>query len=191
MSITVREYGENDIKGMISVWNEVVRDGVAFPQTEELDFESGKKFFAEQTCCPIATDENGEVLGMYILHPNTNCEFVATDCVTGKAKYFSENKSEQRLLDSVRASCTVPILYQISEFEGGKYVDGSIADAVPFDRAFEQGCSRVLVLLTKPENEPCTDYRKFEFLINKKRTPSAVPRHRDRTPQTPPCRKRF
>lgn len=70
MSITVREYGENDIKGMISVWNEVVRDGVAFPQTEELDFESGKKFFAEQTCCPVATDENGEILGMYILHPN-------------------------------------------------------------------------------------------------------------------------
>ena len=70
MSITVREYGENDIKGMISVWNEVVRDGVAFPQAEELDFESGKKFFAEQTCCPVATDENGEILGMYILHPN-------------------------------------------------------------------------------------------------------------------------
>ena len=70
MSITVREYGENDIKGMISVWNEVVKDGVAFPQTEELDFESGKKFFAEQTCCPVATDENGEILGMYILHPN-------------------------------------------------------------------------------------------------------------------------
>lgn len=67
MSITVREYGENDINGMISVWNEVVRDGVAFPQTEELDFESGKKFFAEQTCCPVATDENGEILGMYIL----------------------------------------------------------------------------------------------------------------------------
>lgn len=70
MSIAVREYGENDIKGMISVWNEVVRDGVAFPQTEELDFESGKKFFAEQTCCSVATDESGEVLGMYILHPN-------------------------------------------------------------------------------------------------------------------------
>lgn len=70
MSVTVREYGENDIKGMISVWNEVVRDGVAFPQTEELDFESGKKFFAEQSCCAVAVDENCEVLGMYILHPN-------------------------------------------------------------------------------------------------------------------------
>ena len=47
MSITVREYGENDINGMISVWNEVVRDGVDFPvyakklgeaiQNEEID----------------------------------------------------------------------------------------------------------------------------------------------------------
>lgn len=76
MSITVREYGENDINGMISVWNEVVRDGVAFPQTKELDFESGKKFFAEQTCCPVATDENGEILGMYILHPNMSADAV-------------------------------------------------------------------------------------------------------------------
>lgn len=53
MSITVREYGENDINGMISVWNEVVRDGVAFPQTEELDFESGKKFLQNKLVVPL------------------------------------------------------------------------------------------------------------------------------------------
>lgn len=87
MSITVREYGENDINGMISVWNEVVRDGVAFPQTEELDFESGKKFFAEQTCCPVATDENGEVLGMYILHPNNVGRKLVSDCLERAKKY--------------------------------------------------------------------------------------------------------
>lgn len=87
MSITVREYGENDINGMISVWNEVVRDGVAFPQTEELDFESGKKFFAEQTCCPVATDENGEVLGMYILHPNNVGRKFVSDCLERAKKY--------------------------------------------------------------------------------------------------------
>lgn len=53
MSITVREYGENDINGMISVWNEVVRDGVAFPQTEELDFESGKSFLQSKLVVPL------------------------------------------------------------------------------------------------------------------------------------------
>ena len=72
MSITVREYGENDINGMISVWNEVVRDGVAFPQTERTRFlKAEKKFFLQsKTCCAVAVDENGEILGMYILHPN-------------------------------------------------------------------------------------------------------------------------
>ena len=68
MSITVREYGENDIKGMISAWNEVVRDGVAFPQTEELDFESGKKFFAEQTCCAVATDDTEKIFFLPNFH---------------------------------------------------------------------------------------------------------------------------
>ena len=80
MSITVREYGENDIKGMISVWNEVVRDGVAFPQTEELDFESGKKFFAEQTCCPVATDENIFVM-QAMRFPHRQGEKVSVECL--------------------------------------------------------------------------------------------------------------
>ena len=34
-----------------------------------LDEESGKVFFAEQTYCAVA-DDNGKVVGLYILHPN-------------------------------------------------------------------------------------------------------------------------
>ncbi len=30
--MTVRQYEENDINTMISIWNEVVEEGVAFPQ---------------------------------------------------------------------------------------------------------------------------------------------------------------
>lgn len=65
----IRKYNENDIEEMISVWNEVVEDGVAFPQEVCLDTESGKKFFAEQSYCAVAVDE-GKVVGLYILHPN-------------------------------------------------------------------------------------------------------------------------
>ena len=54
---------------MISIWNEVVEEGVAFPQEEYLDDESGKEFFASQSCCGVA-EENGKVEGLYILHPN-------------------------------------------------------------------------------------------------------------------------
>lgn len=34
MNIEVREYTQGDIKDMIEIWNEVVEDGVAFPQEE-------------------------------------------------------------------------------------------------------------------------------------------------------------
>lgn len=70
MGIIAREYVKNDIDSMIKIWNEVVSDGVAFPQTDLLDGKTGEKFFSEQSCCAVAEDENGKILGMYILHPN-------------------------------------------------------------------------------------------------------------------------
>ncbi|MBO5512791.1 MAG: GNAT family N-acetyltransferase [Clostridia bacterium] len=54
----------------VSIWNRVVEDGVAFPQTEPLTLDAGAAFFAEQTLTAVAVDEDGTVLGMYILHPN-------------------------------------------------------------------------------------------------------------------------
>ena len=65
----IRKYKEDDISAMIRIWNKVVEDGVAFPQEECLDEESGKEFFAEQSYCGVAED-NGSVVGLYILHPN-------------------------------------------------------------------------------------------------------------------------
>lgn len=70
MEITVRKYNENDIAAMVHIWNEVVEDGVAFPQEELLSEETGTSFFALQTYCAVAQNEDGEILGLYILHPN-------------------------------------------------------------------------------------------------------------------------
>lgn len=67
--VSVREYSEADVAGMVDVWNEVVRDGVAFPQEDELSLADGAEFFASQTYCGVVS-EDGRVLGFYILHPN-------------------------------------------------------------------------------------------------------------------------
>lgn len=56
---------------MIRIWNKVVVDGNAFPQDECLDENSGKIFFANQSYCGVAED-NGKLVGLYILHPNSN-----------------------------------------------------------------------------------------------------------------------
>ena len=90
MNIIVREYLPEDVPGMIAAWNRVVEEGVAFPQTEGLTPDSGAEFFAEQTACGAAIDDDsGAVAGMYILHPNNvgrcghicNASYaVAADC---------------------------------------------------------------------------------------------------------------
>lgn len=54
MNIIVRKYEQRDLSDMIRIWNEVVEDGVAFPQEELLDEVTGKEFFAAQTYSAVA-----------------------------------------------------------------------------------------------------------------------------------------
>ena len=65
----IRKYREKDIPAMISIWNKVVEDGEAFPQEDFLNDTTGADFFAAQTYCGVA-DNNGKIVGLYILHPN-------------------------------------------------------------------------------------------------------------------------
>ena len=65
----VREYTKGDLPEMIRIWNEVVDEGVAFPQEEMLDEAGGEAFFASQSYSGVAV-EDGKVYGLYILHPN-------------------------------------------------------------------------------------------------------------------------
>ena len=65
----VREFNKNDVPDMVRIWNEVVEEGIAFPQEDYLDEESGKAFFETQSYCGVAVND-GKVVGMYILHPN-------------------------------------------------------------------------------------------------------------------------
>lgn len=71
MKVSVKKYEEKDLRAMLLIWNEVVEEGIAFPQEELLDEKTGAEFFAGQTLTAVAKDEDsGEILGLYILHPN-------------------------------------------------------------------------------------------------------------------------
>lgn len=70
MNIKIRPYEEQDLPAMIEIWNEVVEEGIAFPQEELLTIETGKQFFASQTHNAVAVDEDNKIYGLYILHPN-------------------------------------------------------------------------------------------------------------------------
>lgn len=89
--IQVRAYTEGDIAAMADVWNEIVHDGIAFPQENTLSVQEAAGFFAEQTHCGVA-DEDGSVIGLYILHPNNigrcghiaNASYAVSSAARGK-----------------------------------------------------------------------------------------------------------
>lgn len=68
-TMIIREYTDQDLKEIIRIWNEVVEEGIAFPQEETLDMKSGEDFFASQSYTGVA-EEDGKIYGLYILHPN-------------------------------------------------------------------------------------------------------------------------
>ena len=71
VNIAIRAYRHEDAKAAAEIWNQVVDDGVAFPQTEDLTEEGADAFFRQQSYTGIAEDtDTGTVVGLYILHPN-------------------------------------------------------------------------------------------------------------------------
>ena len=68
--MVVRHYNQQDLQAMIAIWNEIVEDGIAFPQEEILDLHTGADFFSAQSYVGVAEDDELGIVGLYILHPN-------------------------------------------------------------------------------------------------------------------------
>ena len=102
--MTIRKYEENDIDGMIAVWNEIVDAGNAFPQEEPLTRDTGKEFFAEQTYTGVAVDEGGKVVGLYILHPNNvgRCGHICNASYAVSSESRGKHIGEKLVLDCLK-----------------------------------------------------------------------------------------
>lgn len=100
--ISVRPYEEADIPAMLEIWNEVVRDGTAFPQEDELGVADGAAFFAEQSACGVAV-EDACALGMYILHPNNvgRCSHIANASYAVNSAARGRHVGRALVLDSL------------------------------------------------------------------------------------------
>ena len=80
-------------------------------------------------------------------YPGT-VEAVVTNLDTGLAEYLPvPRRDDHNLL--LQATCAIPLMFPIYHLEGRPYLDGGCADAIPWRRAFEAGCDRVLVVLTR------------------------------------------
>ena len=82
----------------------------------------------------------------------TEYELVATSAYTGLPRYFDGKQMKQDDYEFVKASCALPAACRPRVIDGVPYYDGGMSDPIPVDRAFSKGCSRVVVILSKPRN---------------------------------------
>ena len=86
-------------------------------------------------------------------YPGT-VEAVVTNLDTGRADYLPVPRRDRHNL-LLQATCAIPLMFPVYHLDGQPYLDGGCADAIPWKRAFEVGCDRVVVILTRER-----DYRK-------------------------------
>lgn len=79
---------------------------------------------------------------------------VVTDMETGRAEYM-QVKSVFDDMDILRASASMPFVSRPVELNGRLYLDGGVADSIPFDAMGEMGYGKLVVILTRD-----MDYRK-------------------------------
>ena len=101
--MNIREYTSNDLEPMIIIWNEVVKEGIAFPQEECLDIESGAAFFASQSYTGVA-EIDGKILGLYILHPNNigRCGHISNASFAVSSEARGKHIGEQLVIDCMK-----------------------------------------------------------------------------------------
>ena len=88
---------------MAEIWNEVVEEGIAFPQEEALDLESTETFFSSQSYCGVAED-NGKIYGLYILHPNNvgRCGHICNASYAVASESRGKHIGEKLVLDCMQ-----------------------------------------------------------------------------------------
>ena len=110
---------------------------------------------------------------------NARFRAVVTNVDTGRAEYpLVENM--RRDVQLVRASASLPLISNIVEIDGKRYLDGGIADSIPIRQSLADGFTRNVILLTQAEGYRKTPnkampliklkYRKYPRFIEAVRT---------------------
>lgn len=79
---------------------------------------------------------------------------VATNALTGEAKYFTKDDIGLDNYDIFKASSCIPAVCQPYVINGVPYFDGALSDPVPVQKALDMGFDKIVLILTKPLDKP-------------------------------------
>lgn len=84
----------------------------------------------------------------------TDLRIIASHAITGETKYFDKRDMPRNSYDVFKASSAIPLVCHPWMVAGEPYFDGALGDTVPLEKAFELGCTKVVLILTKPADVP-------------------------------------
>ncbi len=76
----------------------------------------------------------------------------ATNAKTGKAEYLSGHDMKKDDFRAIMASCAIPVVCKPIELNGNLYFDGGVSDSIPVQKALDDGCDKLVVILENPRS---------------------------------------
>ena len=76
----------------------------------------------------------------------------ATDAVTGTATYFSKYDIVRDDYRTLMATCALPGFCRPVQVNHHYYYDGGVADSIPVQHALDDGCNKLVVILSNPRD---------------------------------------
>jgi len=98
----------------------------------------------------------------------SNFYAVVTNLNTGKAEYL-RIEDMRKDLQTVRASCSLPLVSNIVRINGNPYLDGGMADSVPLRKSIEDGHEKNVVILTQAAGYRKSPDKAFRLIAMKYR----------------------
>lgn len=99
-------------------------------------------------------------------------QVVATLADSGSPFYFGLDDFHQDDYRPLDASSCIPVINKPVEINGIQFFDGAFSDPIPVQKAFDDGCDKVVVILTRPKTfyrDPAKD--KLTALLLKRKYP--------------------
>lgn len=101
---------------------------------------------------------------------DTDFHIVATDAKTGKPVYFQKKQLQKDNYLEIMASCAIPVVSRPVKINGRRYFDGGLSDALPIKKAWEEGCSKAVVISSKTRDyiKPAQKFSKLYKAVVRK-----------------------
>ena len=127
----------------LSLWTEDLMSGYASNLRAAM---TGEVRFTERSGLVDADAASARIGSVYqertFSEAKIPLHIVATDFMTGEAVVLTQG----RIMDAIRASIAIPMVFPPHEVEGHLLTDGAVSNPLPVDVAIREGCTIILAM---------------------------------------------